>query len=135
MIAETATKIQEKDLTTFQHYIGYLSHYIYTFIVRTEEKRRDRIRIQRDMEFHHTLVLLRARSTAQIHGIAILRPIRRTMISTMDIYNEKMNDMWEPAPGIKLSRLKGETCNRSTTRAPSTNIDIFKANPSDEHEL
>ena len=57
------------------------------------------------------------------------------MMNTMDIYNEKMNDMWEPAPGIKLFRLKGETCNRSTTTAPSTNIDIFKANPSDENEL
>ena len=28
-------------------------------------------------------------------------PIRRTMMKTMDIYNENMNDMWEPYPGIE----------------------------------
>ena len=28
-------------------------------------------------------------------------PIRQTMMNTVDIYNEKMNDMWEPAPGIE----------------------------------
>ena len=27
-------------------------------------------------------------------------PIRWTMMNTMDIYNEKINDTWEPAPGI-----------------------------------
>ena len=47
-----------------------------------------------------TLVLLRTRGTAPIHGIAILRP-HRTMMKTMDICNEKMNDMWESAPGIE----------------------------------
>jgi len=49
-----------------------------------------------------TLILLRARSAAPIHGIDILRAHPRlTMMNTMDIYNEKMNDMWEPAPGIE----------------------------------
>ena len=44
-----------------------------------------------------TLVLLRVRSTAPIHGIIIYR----TMMNTMDIYNKKMNDMWEPALWIE----------------------------------
>ena len=48
-----------------------------------------------------TLVLLRARSTAPTQGIAILRSHLWTMINTMYIYNEKMIDMWEPAPGIE----------------------------------
>ena len=28
-------------------------------------------------------------------------PVRRSMVNTMDIHNEKMNDMREPAPGIE----------------------------------
>ena len=28
-------------------------------------------------------------------------PIRRTMMNTMDIYKDKMNDIREPAPGIE----------------------------------
>jgi len=47
-------------------------------------------------------------------------PIRRTMMNTMDIYNEQTDDMWEQAPGnrTRAFRLKAETCNRSTTAAP-----------------
>ena len=44
-----------------------------------------------------TLVLLCVRSTAPIHWIAILR----TMMNTMDIYNEQIHDMWESAPEIE----------------------------------
>ena len=114
--------------TTFQHYIGYVSHYIYTVIVRTEEKKerqdsdteRHGIPPQPPWFFYVPGVQLR------YMGLPFYVPIRRTMMNTMDIYNEKMNDMWEPAPGITLFH---------SSTAPSTNIDIFKANPSDENEL
>jgi len=44
-------------------------------------------------------------------------PIRRTMMNMMDIYNEKINDMWEPAPGIEPG---SPTCKtrRVTARPP-----------------
>ena len=47
-------------------------------------------------------------------------PIRRTMMNTMDIYNEKMNDVGASSGNrTRVFRLRGETCNRSTTAAPS----------------
>ena len=38
------------------------------------------------------------RYTVSLHGYVT---IRQTMMNTMDIYNEMMSDMWEPAPGIE----------------------------------
>ena len=62
-------------VTTFQHYIGFSSHYIHTFIVHTEERKE---RQNSDRETWNsakvTLVLLRARSTSPIHGADSLRP-------------------------------------------------------------
>jgi len=47
-------------------------------------------------------------------------PISRTMITTMDINNEKMNDVGASSGnGIRVFRLRGETCKRSITAAPS----------------
>ena len=61
--------------TTVQHYIGYSSHYIHTFIMHREKKRETEIGYRDTWNSTTaTLVLLRARSKGPIHGIAILRP-------------------------------------------------------------
>ena len=61
--------------TTFQHYIGYSSHYIHTFRMYRGKKGETEIGYRKTWNSTTvTLVNLRARSTAPIHGIAILRP-------------------------------------------------------------
>ena len=61
--------------TTFQHYIGYSSHYIHTFSMYRRREGKTEIGYRETWNSKTvTLVLLRARSTAPIHGIAILRP-------------------------------------------------------------
>ena len=70
-----------------------------------------------------TLVLLRARSTAPIHGIAILRP-HPSDDNDDDEYDWyiQWKDEWDVGPSsehrTRIFRLKGETCNRSTTATP-----------------
>ena len=39
------------------------------------------------------------------------------MMNMIDIYNEKMNDMWEPAPGIER-RSSARKAKRVTARRP-----------------
>ena len=57
------------EFTTFQHYIGYSSHYIHTRIVhRGKEGEREIGYRETWNSTTATLVLLRARSTAPIHG-------------------------------------------------------------------
>ena len=77
--------------STFQHYIGYSSHYIHTCILHRGKKGKTDIGnttlIQRDSTTA-TLVLIRPRNTA-------------TPMNTIDINNENMNGMWEPATGIE----------------------------------
>ena len=69
-----------------------------------------------------TMVLLRARSTAPIHGIAILRPHPSDYDEYDGYINEKMNDVGASSGHqIRVFRLRGETCNRSTTAAPLCN--------------
>ena len=76
-------------------------HYIHTFILHTEERKE------------------RQNSDTDRHGIPPQPPwlfyvpgvqlrytgptfyVRWTMMNTMDIYNDKMNDMCEPASGIE----------------------------------
>ena len=62
-------------VTTVQHYIGYSSHYIHTFSMYRGKKGKTEIGY-RDTWNSTTVthVLLCARSTALIHGIAILLP-------------------------------------------------------------
>ena len=64
-------RMRNWSLTTFQHYIGFSSHYIHTC-----RRKKGETEIEyRDLEFYTaTLVLLRARSSAPIHGTDILRP-------------------------------------------------------------
>ena len=62
-------------VTTFQHYIGYSSHYIHTFRMYRVKKGETEIGYRKTLNSTTvTLVLLRARSIAPIHGIAVLRP-------------------------------------------------------------
>ena len=63
--------------TTFQHYIGYSSHYSHTVIVHTwyiEERQTSDTERETWNSTTATLVLLRTRSTALIHGTDVLRP-------------------------------------------------------------
>ena len=62
--------------TTFQHYLGYSSHYIHTCIVHRGKKGETEIGYRDTWNSTTaTLVLLSARSTAPIHGSDILRPM------------------------------------------------------------
>ena len=63
-------------VTTFQHYIGYSSHYSHTFIVHTEErKERQNLNTERPgIPPQAPWFFLRARSTAPTKGTDILRP-------------------------------------------------------------
>ena len=76
-----------------EHYIGYSSHYIHICIVHIEKRKE---RQKSDTERHGIppqsiwffyLPGVQLRYTVPVHA--------------MDIYNDKMNDMWEPAPGIE----------------------------------
>ena len=89
--------------TTFQHYIRFSSHYIHIVIVHTEERKE---RQNSDTERHGIppqppWFLYMPGAQLRYTGSPFYVPIRRTMMNTMDIYNEKMNDMCEPAPGIE----------------------------------
>ena len=57
--------------TTFQHYIGYSSHFIHTFSMYRENKGETEVGYR---ETWNSTTVTRARSTAPIHEIAILRP-------------------------------------------------------------
>ena len=61
-------------------------------------------------------------------GLPFYVPTRRTLMNTMDIYHEKMNyvgpSSWYQT---RVFRLKGETCNRSTTAAPSVCKGVWQA--------
>ena len=88
---------------TFQHNIGYSSHYIHTFIMHRGKRGETEIGYRETWDSTTaTLVLLRDRGTTPIHGTDMLRPQMDDM-STMDIYmySEMMNAMWEPAPGTE----------------------------------
>ena len=91
--------------STFQHYIGYLGHYIHTLCMYRGTKWETEIGY-REMwnSTTVTLVLVRAWSTAPIHGIAILRPHPSPSVGRWWIrwiYTMKRWIMWEPAPGIE----------------------------------
>ena len=89
--------------TTFQHYIGYSSHYIYTFSMHRGKKgeteigytERHGIPPQQPWFFYVPGLQL------QYTGSSFYVLIRRMMMNTMDIYNEKLMIMWE-APRIEL---------------------------------
>ena len=90
--------------TTFQHYIGYSSNCIHTRIVhkgiikdRQQRSDTERHGIPPQPPWLFYVPGVQLRYTGSPFNI----PIRRTMINTMDIYNEKLNDMWEPAVGIE----------------------------------
>ena len=84
------------------------------------KERRDRNRIQRDVEFYQSswfffVPAVKLRYT----GSPFYVPIRRTMMNTMDIYNEKMNNVRAGSGHrTRVFRLRGKPCNRSTTAAP-----------------
>ena len=60
---------------TFQHYIGYSSHYIHTFIVHKGKKGGTEFGYRATWNSTTaTLVLLRAWSRVPIHGTDILHP-------------------------------------------------------------
>jgi len=89
--------------TTFQHDIGYSSHYIHTFIVHIEERKEkqnsdtERHGIPPHPPWFFYVPGVQLRYT----GSPFYVPIRRTILNVMDMYNEKMTDMWEPAPSIE----------------------------------
>ena len=56
-------------------------------------------------------------------GSPLYVPIRRTMMNTMDIYNEKMNDVGASSGHrTRVFRSSGEICNRSTMNKGGENI-------------
>ena len=97
MISETATKIEEKDLEFNNFSALYrLLKSLYLHIYRAYRGKKGETGFGYRETWNSTtatLVLLRARSGVQLR---YTEPM-----NTMDIYNEKMNYIWEPAPGIE----------------------------------
>ena len=105
--------------TTFQHYIGYSSHYVHTFSMYRGKKGETELGYRETCSSTTaTLVLLNARSTAPIHGVTIVR-LHSPVDDEYDEYIQWKDERYVGVSSVNRSRvfrLKGETC--VTARPP-----------------